>query len=263
VTDINAPRPLSDDARSAGEIPAEGHPGLLNKAWGVPATVLSVLYTAILAVFAAGVAPFADGRLTNNVVARIWSRLILFTCGIRCEFEGLENLKGIEKAVFVSNHKSLFDILATIARLPRETRFVAKRELRKIPLIGYAMERSGHIIIDRVSGGKAIRRAIEMARLGYSIVVFAEGHRYSDDLVHEFNEGAAWLAIATRMPCVPMAISGTRVIMPRGSRIVSPRHTIRFSFGPPIPTADLKSSDRAGLTRRLEEEVRSRFDPCV
>jgi 1-acyl-sn-glycerol-3-phosphate acyltransferase len=77
--------------------------------------------------------------------------------------------------------------------------------------------------------------------------------------VHEFSDGAAWLAIATRMPCVPMAISGTAALMPRGARFVLPARCIRMSFGAPIATAGMKSAERAELTRKLEDEVRSAF----
>ena len=85
---------------------------------------------------------------------------------------------------------------------------------------GYALNNSEHIVIDRQSGGSAIRKALKIAREGFSIVVFAEGTRFSDNRVHPFNDGAAWLAIATRQKCVPMAISGTAGFFPRGARIV-------------------------------------------
>ena len=74
--------------------------------------------------------------------------------------------------------------------MPGEPRFVAKKELLKIPIVGYAMQRGGHIIIDRESGGKAIRKAIQIIRSGLDVCVFAEGHRFNDNRVHEFNDGA-------------------------------------------------------------------------
>src|SRR5207245_9009834 len=101
------------------------------------------------------------------------------------------------------------DSVAFLLLIPREIRFLAKRELKKIPILGFTLERSENIVIDRASGGKTIRRALAVVSHGYSICVFAEGHRFSDDSVHEFNDGAAWLAIATKLPCVPLAIRGT------------------------------------------------------
>ena len=114
-------------------------------------------------------------------------------------------------------------------------------------------------MIDREAGGKAIRRAREVVRHGYSICVFAEGHRFSDNRVHEFSDGAAWLAIMNKLPCVPMAISGTSTMMPRGAKFVVPGRRMRMKFGTPIPTVGLRSADRADLTRRLEAAVRADF----
>jgi len=230
----------------------------VKKIWGAIATILAVAYTAILAPLAALASLFGEGHGVSPLT-RLWSWLILRTCGIRATVEGLEHLEGLESFVLVSNHQSLFDILATVDLIPREIRFVAKRELRKIPFIGFALDHSGHIVIDRESGGRAIRRAIEVARAGYSICVFAEGHRFSDNRVHEFNDGAAWLAIATKLPCIPMAISGTLALMPRGAKCVTPGGRIRLTLGKPIATAGMKSADRVELTRRLETAVRAAF----
>ena len=159
----------------------------------------------------------------------------------------------------VSNHQSLFDILLTILKIPGEVRFVAKKEILKLPVLGFILHKSENIVIDREAGGKAIRRAIEVVRHGYSICVFAEGHRYSDNRVHEFSDGAAWLAILNKLPCVPMAISGTSTLMPRGAKFVVPGRRIRMKIGTPIPTAGMKSADRFELTRRLEAAVRANF----
>jgi 1-acyl-sn-glycerol-3-phosphate acyltransferase len=185
------------------------------------------------------------------------------TCGIRVEMDGLEHLRAAGQCVIVANHQSLFDILACIMMLPGEVRFVAKKEILKLPILGFILHKSENIVIDREAGGKAIRRAREVVRHGYSICVFAEGHRYSDNRVHEFSDGAAWLAIMNNLPCVPMAISGTSIMMPRGAKFVLPGRRMRMKFGPPIPTAGLRSADRAELTRRLEAAVRTNFSSEV
>jgi 1-acyl-sn-glycerol-3-phosphate acyltransferase len=232
--------------------------GVVGRLWGVIATLLSVFYTVILSAFAALVAFFAHGHGVTPLM-KAWGWLIFRTCGISAEIDGLEHLDGLGSFVLVSNHQSLFDIVAVTHLIPREMRFVAKRELTKIPLVGFVMAHSGNIVIDRQSGGKAIRRALEVVRHGYSICVFAEGHRFSDNRVHEFSDGAAWLAIATRLPCVPLAISGTAALMPRGAKFVIPGRRMRMSLGKPIDTASLKSAKREELTRRLEADVRSGF----
>lgn len=226
--------------------------------WGAAATALAVFYTAALAPCAALVSILGYPHLATPI-SRLWGWLILRTSGVKVVIEGLEHLAGLNSYVLVSNHQSFFDIFAICAWMPGEPRFVAKQELGKIPVLGLAMRRSGHVMIDRAKGGQAIRKALKIAREGFSMVIFAEGTRFSDNRVHPFNDGAAWLAIATRQKCVPMAISGTASFFPRGARIVRPGRRMRMAIGPAIDTAQLHGADRAALTQKLEENVRSLF----
>jgi 1-acyl-sn-glycerol-3-phosphate acyltransferase len=233
-------------------------PRVLEYLWGIIATGLSLLYTAIVIGPVVFASLFADGHFCSPIF-RMWAWLIFHTFGMSVELVGMENLQGVSSFVLVSNHQSLFDIIAVFLLIPREMRFLAKREIKRIPLIGFAVERSENIVIDRASGGKAIRRALAVADHGYSICVFAEGHRFSDNRVHEFNEGAAWLAIATKLPCIPMAISGTAELMPRGAKFALPGRRIRLVLRKPISTLGLKGADRTELTERLAAEVHAAF----
>ena len=231
---------------------------IVNFAWGGIATLISVLWTAVCAIGAAAGA-VAGLYHAVTVITRVWARGIIAVCGIKVKIEGLENLAGLKSFVLVTNHQSFFDIFAVAAFIPGEPRFVAKKELLKIPVIGFAMEHSGHVSIDRDAGGAAIRKAIAIIKRGSDMCVFAEGHRFSDNRVHEFNDGAAWLAIMTKLPAVPMSISGSGKFFPRGAKIVAPGGTMRMTIGKPIPTVGMHSSDRVELTRRLEAAVRATF----
>jgi 1-acyl-sn-glycerol-3-phosphate acyltransferase len=232
--------------------------GLFRTVWGALATAMAVLYTVAIAPVAALLA--AMGRLDAvTAVSTLWARLIVRTCGVRLEIEGLENLAGLGQYVLVCNHQSFFDIFAIVGYMPGKMRFVAKKELLRIPFVGYAMEHGGHVIIDRQAGGKQIRQAVETLRAGFSLCVFAEGHRFNDNRVHEFSDGGAWLAILAQMPAVPMAISGSGAFFPRLAKIVIPGGKMRMTIGRPISTAGLKSHDREQVTRRLEEVVRAMF----
>jgi 1-acyl-sn-glycerol-3-phosphate acyltransferase len=245
------------DARLA-EIAMAPRMGILTRLWGVVATALSVLYTVVLVIFAALAAPLRRGHWVTPIM-RLWCWLIFHTCGITAEVEGLEHLAGLDSFILVSNHQSLIDILAVLYLIPRETRFIAKREIMRVPVIGFAMAHSGNIVIDRETGGRAIRHALTRMRDGYSICVFAEGRRHSDNRVHEFSDGAAWLAIATKQPCVPLAISGTAALMPRGTKFVRPGLRIRLALGQPLTTEGLRGKDRTALTSQLETAVRELF----
>jgi 1-acyl-sn-glycerol-3-phosphate acyltransferase len=231
--------------------------------WGAVGTGMGVIYTIVCAPLAAITARLGM-HTACGVISRWWARLIIRTCGITVEIEGLENLRGLKSYILVTNHQSFFDIFAILAYLPGDTRFVAKKELMKIPVVGYAMVQNGHIIVDRQGGGRSIRRALEAAREGsYPICVFAEGHRHNDGHVHEFNEGAAWIATMAKLPCVPMAISGSGAFFPREAKVPIPGGRMRMTLLPPImpvePGERSKGGDREVLTRKLEDAVRSAF----
>lgn len=234
-------------------------------AWGAFGAAMGVLYTVVFAGPAA-----ITGRLgmhkACSIISRWWARLIIRTCGITVEIEGLENLRGLKSFILVANHQSFFDIFAILAYMPGDTRFVAKKELMKIPVVGYAIAHNGHVIVDRQGGGRSIRRALDAAREGsYPICVFAEGHRFNDGHVHEFNEGAAWLATMAKLPCIPVAISGSGAFFPREAKVPIPGGRMRMTLLPPImpaaPGERGKSGDREALTHQLEDAVRSAFLP--
>jgi 1-acyl-sn-glycerol-3-phosphate acyltransferase len=250
ASEITEPQPAPE--------PPPSQRGIVDFVWGAVATVLAIVYTMVLAPCAALVSVLGYPHLATPI-SRLWGFLITRTSGVKVEIEGLEQLAGLHSYVLVSNHQSFFDVFAICGWMPGEPRFVAKQELGRIPILGTAMRRSGHIMIDRARGGQAIRKALKLAREGFSIVVFAEGTRFSDNRVHPFNDGAAWLAIATRQKCVPMAISGTSSFFPRGALIVRPGRKMRMAIGPPVDTAQLRGADRESLTRQLEESVRSLF----
>jgi 1-acyl-sn-glycerol-3-phosphate acyltransferase len=251
---------MEQDVQSsqAAAPPREGGESVLRFCWGAAASALAVLYTIPLAILAALSAAIGRQEWVARL-GRLWARMIIGTTGVKAEFEGLENIDRLGSFILVANHQSLFDILALLAYFPRPIRFVAKKELSKIPFFGFALKNGGHIVVDREAGGQAVRKAIEVAKSGLCIVFFAEGHRFSDNQVHRFNPGAAWLALMTKLPCVPMAIAGSAAIMPRGSKVVVPGRTMRMTLGAPIHTESLAASDRNKLTRQLEQAVREMF----
>ena len=177
--------PLADDnpiARTANGTTAtrpapEAPPprvGAVDFVWGAVATVLAVVYTFVLAPCAALVSIVGYPHLATPI-SRLWGWLITRTSGVKVEIEGLEHLRRPAHLRMVSNHQSFFDVFAICAFMPGEPRFVAKQELGKIPILGLAMRRSGHIMIDRARGGQAIRKAQNRAR-GIFDRGFRRGH---------------------------------------------------------------------------------------
>jgi 1-acyl-sn-glycerol-3-phosphate acyltransferase len=194
-----------------------------------------------------------------------WSRRALRTAGTPVEAMGLERIPRDQPVVYASNHTSLFDIWALSATLPGSTRFVAKQELRRIPIIGRGILRAGHIMIDRYNRARAFEAYEEAAatiRSGISAIVFPEGTRSRTGELLPFKNAPFALAIAAQVPIVPVYVDGTYRILPKGSLRLRPM-PIKVRVGEPIPTAGLSLDDRQALRDRVRTailELKARVD---
>jgi 1-acyl-sn-glycerol-3-phosphate acyltransferase len=162
--------------------------------------------------------------------------------------------------VFVANHQSFFDIVALISILLGRVRFVAKKELAKVPVFGQALRAAGHIYIDRQKRAAAFESyetAAKEIQAGMSAVVFAEGTRSRTGELLPFKKGPFVLALASQVPVVPVYCADTFGILPKGSMRIHP-HPITLYFGEPIPTAGMDYDDRGKLLT-LSREVIERF----
>jgi 1-acyl-sn-glycerol-3-phosphate acyltransferase len=184
--------------------------------------------------------------------AREWGRAMLRGTGIRVEVEGRESLDPATPKVYIANHASQVDIWALLAELPGTVRFVYKKGMDWIPLMGIAMRAARHIPIKRQVKSAAFAAYDEAAgyiRAGSSAVVFAEGTRSRNGKLMPFKKGPFVLAIAAQAPVVPVFCEGTFVLMPRGSW--SPRRgTVVLRIGAAIPTVGMTYEDRAPLADR-------------
>jgi 1-acyl-sn-glycerol-3-phosphate acyltransferase len=193
-----------------------------------------------------------------DVLGRLWSRWIVWVCGIDLEVVGLERLRPGQSYVLISNHLSNFDIWCTLGSMPFTTRFVAKKELLRLPVFGQALALSDHIVIDRQDPQEAIEKinaATARAPEGIGILFYAEGTRSRDGKIHDFKKGGASLALRTGLPVVPVSVSGTRKFLPRGCAVIRPGGKVRIVLAEPIPTAGLPFEARDELTERVREVV--------
>jgi 1-acyl-sn-glycerol-3-phosphate acyltransferase len=197
--------------------------------------------------------------------AQDWSRQVLAAAGTPVDVEGIERVPRDRPVVYASNHSSMFDIWALSAVLPGSTRFLAKQELTRVPLIGRAMLVAGHISIDREHKKQAFEayaRAAETIRRGFSAIVFPEGTRSRTGELLPFKNAPFALAIAAQAPVVPVYVHNTFQILPKGNYFLRPR-PIRVLIGTPIPTEGLSSDDRYGLRERVRAAMmalRARVD---
>jgi 1-acyl-sn-glycerol-3-phosphate acyltransferase len=188
---------------------------------------------------------------------RLWCEAVVHAAGIRGEVLGLENLPD-RTCVFVCNHQSNFDAPFAFARIPRHIRFVAKKELFRIPIFGTALKAMGNIRVERSgveSDRKAIESAVEGVRTRSSILFFAEGTRSSDGRLRAFKKGAAILALDAQVPIVPIAVAGAHEVTPKGGLWVHSGRPVVLSIGRPIPTQGLTRADRDMLTEKAHEAV--------
>lgn len=196
---------------------------------------------------------------TQHKVARAWARQLLAIGGVRVTVEGLENIEPGGSYVFVSNHVSFMDTPVLIAHIPVQFRFLAKRGLFQIPFLGNHLHRAGHIPIPRddVRGMlKALTFAAEVVQQKkICLVIFPEGGRTHDGLgLQEFKDGAAYLAVKSGVPAVPVGLLGMEHILPMGSGYVRSGRAL-MRIGKPIPTAGMPLKEHKQLTQRLRAEV--------
>lgn len=194
--------------------------------------------------------------------ARPWAASILLASGVRVHVRGRERVpRG--PVLYVTNHQSHYDVLALVKALPGQYRIVAKKELFAIPVFGWALSLAGFIKIDRADRDKAIRsldKAAVRMRRGHSVVMFAEGTRSEDGHLRPFKKGGFVLALSSGFPIVPVTISGSRAVLPKGARDVRAGE-IDVVIGGTVESADFqgrrddliaatRASVEAGFTER-------------
>ena len=215
------------------------------------ALVTMLLVTPVFAIVVILAGLFGVKNRPNGIydlAPRLWSRIALWSAGVRLVLHGEEQLASFKPRVFVANHVSWYDIFTLLAILPRY-RFVAKAELFKIPLFGPAARRAGTIPIQRENRKAAFQAYEEAARGirgGASVVVCPEGTRGESYSLRPFKKGPFVLAIASEAPVVPVVIYGTREVQPKGSFVIR-SGTVHVHFLDEIATAGMTYDDRDRL----------------
>jgi 1-acyl-sn-glycerol-3-phosphate acyltransferase len=187
-------------------------------------------------------------------------RLGLRTSGIRYRVRGAANIQRDRAAVYAVNHASnveppiLFDALSPL--FPR-LRVLYKAELRKLPVLVRAFDLAGFVPLQRGNRDQslpAIEGAAQALRDGNSFLIFPEGTRSRTGELLPFKKGGFIMALKAQAPVVPVAISGTRDAMHKGSPWIRPV-TVEVCFGRPIDTAGLTLEDRDALVERVRQAV--------
>jgi 1-acyl-sn-glycerol-3-phosphate acyltransferase len=195
--------------------------------------------------------------------ARAWARLILTTTGVGVDVAGLERLDPAKSYVLASNHQSIYDIPIVFASLPLQLRIVAKESLGRFPFLGWHLQRTGHLLVDRRNPGPDIMRKMKrLVRESHSLIVFPEGTRSVDGAVARFKKGTFLVAIDARLPIVPVSIAGSRHVMKKGRLMVCPGD-VRLTIHEPISTEGMSREQVNEFAERVRSIVREGTQPCV
>ena len=192
-------------------------------------------------------------------LSRFFSGGILLISGIRLNITGLDNFDHSKTYVYVSNHSSQYDIMTMQKSVPNRMSIVFKKELAKIPLFGWQLYLGPYVMIDRTNIEKALKSIEEAKKLmkekNVSILVFAEGTRSKTGEIQDFKRGAFRMASAVGYPIIPVTISGSNKIMPKGTFKLKPG-IISVHFDKPISTENIKSrQDEIDLMKKVHDIV--------
>ena len=197
------------------------------------------IYTIVLGAVSIASSLFDRRGYTAHRCARLWSWLILKTTGVRVRVEGLERVVPGTTYIFVSNHQSIYDTPVVFSSLPFQLRIIAKESLAQFPVLGWHLRRGRHLFVDRRRPDRAgiLRRWRALVSEGLSLIIYAEGTRSPDGRVARFKAGSFLLAIEAHLPVVPVAIIGTRAVMPKGRLRTEPADVALVIHDPIQPPA--------------------------
>lgn len=192
----------------------------------------------------------------------VWAKFNSFMTPMFVKVIGKENMNEKQSYIIASNHQSQFDIFVIYGWLPVDFKWVMKVQLRRVPFLGYACYKLGHVFIDRSNRESAvasINAAKKTIKEGTSIVFFPEGTRSMDGNLIEFKKGAFKFAIDIGLPILPVTITGTRDVLPPKSTALFPGR-VKMIFHEPIDVTDYNDENTMELLERTKAAINKGLD---
>ncbi len=193
---------------------------------------------------------------TGNIahyIGKFWARMNLLFTGVLVSVEGGEHIDRKKSYIIMSNHQSHYDVLALIAYMPLQLRWVMKLELREVPIFGYCCEKMGQIYIDRGHSKKAhesLAIAGEKIRNGASVVFFPEGTRSPNGKLLPFKKGGFVIALEAKVPILPVTVIGGRNVVPKGSHRILPGR-MKIKIHEPVEIQEYTYDTKEELMERI------------
>lgn len=207
-----------------------------------PLILLITLFTAVVTIICF---PWKNGSFPHAIQV-FWSRSIINLLLVPIRVEGTENICKGQSYVFVSNHQSFLDVFAIYGWLPVNFKWLMKKELRRIPFVGFACKVAGHIFVDRsnpVAALHSIKEIESELQNGVCTVIFPEGTRTKTGELGRFKRGAFQVALDLHLPVIPISLTGCYEAMPRDKHYVRTHSHIRMKIGKPISLSDFVDKD--------------------
>lgn len=220
---------------------------------------LNLFFTTLFLCFVAFLAaPFLDHKGEGvHRIARWWAAIYLRIAGINVSFHGKNNVQE-PPYILMSNHQSALDIMSLLHGLPVSFRFVAKQELFRIPIFGWALRRAGYISLDRKNPRQALKDmdlAAQKIRDGSSLLIFPEGTRSIDGQLLPFKKGAFSLAMKAGVPIIPLGIKGTASLQPEGYNVPLKKGDVTIVAGEPITVDGKGTSYKDALAEQVKANI--------
>ncbi|MBW2557464.1 MAG: 1-acyl-sn-glycerol-3-phosphate acyltransferase [Deltaproteobacteria bacterium] len=196
-------------------------------------------------------------------VSKVWAWMMLKVTRVRLKSRGNDNIRQGQSYIIISNHQSLFDILALVVKLGIQFRWIIKKELRKVPLFGFALYKSRNIFIDRSDRKRAVKsinEGIKRLSMGASVMFFAEGTRSPDGKIHKFKKGGFATAVESGLPILPVTVNGSRKILPKKALAFNPG-VIELVIGKPIVTEHYTHDNLKDLMDKTRNIIVANFNP--
>ncbi len=205
------------------------------------------------------VSPSAKAKFTQAFIC-FYCRIICFFAGAKATVTGLENLPKDEAVLYIGNHNSMFDILLTYPLMPTQTGYIAKKEVKKVPILAQHMMFMNCLFLDRKDpkeGMKMILQSIELIKSGVAQFIFPEGTRSKDGNLLPFKEGSFKIATKTGCKIVPVAITGTADVFENHLPLLK-KSKVTIDFGKPFTVSEIPEELRkfpGQYTQNLIQEL--------
>lgn len=204
--------------------------------------------------------PKLKAKASQGIVVTAF-HIILFICGVKKTVLGKENIPADKAVLYVSNHRSYFDILLGYTTVPNLTGFVAKKEMSKLPFISTWMEFMNCLFLDRDNvreGLKTILKGVEHINNGYSIFISPEGTRNQQAEMLPFKEGSLKMAEKSGCPIIPVTINNTDNIFENHLPWIRSAHVV-IEYGKPVYPEELSKEDRKFLGSYVQEIIKEAY----